>query len=466
MQLPDQVRVVNVGLPLFGDAVRQQGAEAVDVDWQIPAGGREDLVAALARLYGDAAAVVDGANAEVLRRLDDGAPLLVRVGTAEREIPGMGPRALLHPGPPIEWRDWCDPLRRSARAVVMAEGWASDPSEAERRISNGDVRLSSASEHAAAIPMASVLGPSAPVLVVENPQGGNLGFSGVNQGPGATPWFGVDTPEAVERLVFLREAVGPVLDAAIRDTGPIDVFALVAQGLQMGDDAHMRIQATTNLFLRHLMASLAGVDHPARVEVARFLSSNHLLFLNVAMAAAKAVADWASDIPGSSMVTGMARNGTTFGIRVSGTGGRWFVAPAPWVGDPLFHPGYGPEDAAPDIGDSAVLELLGLGGAAAAASPAVAAFVGGSMADAVATTEAVARICVGLSRRFRLPYLDLRGSPLGVDVRRVVETQVTPAITTGILHRDSGVGQIGAGVARAPLGVFEEAMLALDVALR
>src|SRR3990172_3399298 len=282
VQLPDQVRVVNVGLPLFADAVRQQGAEAVDVDWQIPAGGREDLVAALARLYGDAAAVVDGANAEVLRRLDDGAPLLVRVGTAEREIPGMGPRALLHPGPPIEWRDWCDPLRRSARAVVMADGWASDPSEAERRISNGDVRLSSASEHAAAIPMASVLGPSAPVLVVENPQGGNLGFSGVNQGPGATSWFGVETSEAVERLVFLREAVGPVLDAAIRDTGPIDVFALVAQGLQMGDDAHMRIQATTNLFIRQLVPHLAAAEHPARVEVARHVSQNHLLFLNVA----------------------------------------------------------------------------------------------------------------------------------------------------------------------------------------
>lgn len=458
--LPERIAVVNVGLPVFGDEVRRQGAEAVDVDWQIPAAGRPELVAALTRLYGKEGARVDEANAEVVRRLDEGAPILSRIGVAAEEIPGVSHRTLLHPGPPLPWEDFCDPLRRSTLAAVMAEGWAADSHEATRRISSGDVELVAANERATAIPMASVLGPSAPVLVVENPQGGNLAFSGINQGPGGTAWFGVDAPEAVERLVFIREAVGPVLDAAIRQGGPIDVFSIVAQGLQMGDDAHMRIQATTNLLLRHLLPFLAGVDHPARVDVARFLSSNHLLFLNVAMAAAKALGDWASGVPSSSVVTCMARNGTTFGIRISGAGGRWFIAPAPPVGDALYHSGYGPEDAAPDIGDSAVLELIGLGGAAAAASPAVAAFVGGSIADAVATTERVDGITIGRSRRFRLPYLDLRGSPLGVDVRKVVETQVTPAITTGILHRSAGVGQIGAGVAQAPVAPFEDALLA------
>jgi hypothetical protein len=465
-ELPERIRVVNVGLPMFADAVREQGAEVADVDWQIPAGGREDLVAALIRLRGARTARIDAANAEVVRRLDEGAPLLRRVGTAVDEIPAMGPRTLLHPGPPIGWEDGCDPLRRSARAAVVAEGWADDPEEAGRKIADGEVELEAASEHATALPMASVLGPSAPVLVVEDPRHGRRAFSGLNQGPGAAPWFGVETPEAVARLVFLREAVGPVLNEAIEQGGPVDVFALVSQGLQMGDDAHMRIQATTNLFLRNLLPSLTGSSHPARVDVARFLSSNHLFFLNVAMAAAKAVADGASGVAASSIVTGMVRNGTTFGIRLSGTGDRWFVAEAPPVGDALYHPGFGPEDAAPDIGDSAVLELLGLGGAAAAASPAVAAFVGGSIMDAVATTETVERICVGRSRRFRLPYLDLRGSPMGVDVRNVVQTQVTPAITTGVLHRTAGLGQIGAGVARAPLAVFEQALLALDGSLR
>jgi len=463
--LPERVRAVNVGLGMFADALRAQGAEVVDVDWRIPAGGRRDLVRALERLYGRHSAQVEAANGEVVRRLDDGAPSLERVGTAIDDVPGMGPRTVLHPGPPLEWDRFCDPLRRSVRAVAIAEGWVSTPEEAERLVESGQVELAPANEHACAIPMASALGPSAPVLVVENPQGSNRAFSGLNQGPGKTPWFGVDTPEAVQRLVFLRDAVGPVMREMLERSGPVDVFALVAQGLQMGDDSHMRIQATTNLFIRQLLPHLAAAEHPARVEVARHVSQNHLLFLNVAMAAAKAVADHASNVPGSSVVTCMARNGTTFGIRVSGTGDRWFIGDAPSVEDALYHSGYGPEDGAPDIGDSAVLELIGLGGAAAAASPAVAAFVGGTIADAVATTEAVDGVCVGRSRRFRLPYLDLRGSPLGVDARRVVETQVTPAITTGILHRSAGLGQVGAGVARAPMVPFEDALLALDAEL-
>lgn len=463
--LPESIRAVNVGLEMFADALRVQGAEVVDVNWRIPAGGREDLVRALERLYGRHASEVEAANAEVLRRLDDGAPVLETVGTAIEQVPGMGARTILHPGPPLSWDRFCDPLRRSVRAATMAEGWASSPEEAERLVTSGDVELAAANEHGCAIPMAAALGPSAPVLVVGNPLGSNRAFSGLNQGPGQTPWFGVETPEAVERLVFLREAVGPVLREVLERSGPVDIFALVAQGLQMGDDSHMRIQATTNLFVRQLLPHLVAAEHPARVDVALHLSQNHLLFLNVAMAGAKAIADHASGVAGSSVVTCMARNGTTFGIRLSGTGDRWFLGDAPPVADALFHPGYGADDGAPDIGDSAVLELIGLGGAAAAASPAVAAFVGGTMADAVATTEAVDGVCLGRSRRFRLPYLELRGSPLGVDVRRVVEVQITPAITTGILHRSSGLGQVGAGVARAPLAPFEDALLALDAEL-
>lgn len=464
--LPDEVRVLNVGLSLLGDAIRQQGAAAVDVEWRIPAGGREDLVAALARLYGPLAGRIDAANAEAVRRLDEGSPAVIGIGSALDEVPGMEAAMVLHPGPPLPWEEFCDPLKRSVRAAAMAEGWASSPEDAEALVAGGKVRLDAANHHRTVVPMASALGPSAPVFVVENADGGNRAHSALNQGPGKTAWFGVETQEAVQRLVFLRDAVGPVLAAAVRAAGPIDVFSLVAQGLQMGDDSHMRTQATTNLLLRHLLPFLVEVDHPARTDVARFLSANHLFFLNIAMAAAKAVADWAAEVPESSVVVGMARNGTTFGVRIAGAGDEWFVAPAPPVGDALYHAGFGPDDAAPDIGDSAVLELVGLGGAAAAASPAVAAFVGGSMADAVATTEAVERICVGRSGRFKLPFLDMRGSPIGVDVRRVVETEITPAINTGILHASAGTGQVGAGVARAPIECFREGLLALDAALR
>lgn len=463
--LPGTVSVVNVGLALLGDAVRAQQAEVVDVRWQIPALGKEDLVGSLTRLFGPQAERIDQANREVLRRLDEGSPQFTRIGSALAELPGMTSRTILHCGPPLPWAQFCDPLRRSVLAAITAEGLAASPAEAGAMVEHGEVVLEPANHHDTVLPMATALGPSAPVVVAENPAGGNRAYSGLNQGPGNTPWFGADGPDAVQRLRFLRDAVAPVLSEALQASGPIDILTMVAQGLQMGDDSHMRTQATTNILIRHLLPHLARVQNPGLAEVAEFLSTDHLFFLNIVMAAAKALTDWAAQVPDSSIVTGMARNGTTFGVRLAATGDRWFLAPSPPVSDALYNPGFGPADGAPDIGDSAVLELIGLGGAAAAASPAVAAFLGGGMAAAVAATETMDRICAGRSSRFKLPFLDFRGSPLGVDVRKVVETGVTPSINTGILHRSAGTGQVGAGVAHAPLECFEEALSQLDRSL-
>ena len=461
LKLPDAVQVVNVGLSMFGDAVRSQGAAAVDVDWRIPAGGRPDLVRALQQLYGPSGARIDAANVEALRRIDEGLPLLTAVATMRDVVPGIDQRTILHCGPALGWPEFCDPLRRSVRAAVIAEGWATNPDAAERLLRTGGVRLDAANDHDVVVPMATAIGPSAPVLVVDNERGGNRAFSSLNQGPGKVAWFGVDSPEAVDRLVWLRDIAAPVLAAALRRSGPVDIFSLVAQGVQMGDDVHMRTQATTNLLLRHLLPHLVRVDSPDLPAVADFLSANHLFFLNLAMAGAKAVAEWASGVRDSSIVVGMARNGTTFGIRVSGLGGRWFITSAPPVGQALYYSGHGPETSAPDIGDSSVLELVGLGGAAAAASPAVASFVGGTMADAVATTLRMDHICAGRSTQFKLPALGFRGTPIGVDVRRVVELEITPAVNTGILHASDGSGQVGAGIAQAPIACFQEAVLAL-----
>lgn len=462
--LPEEVRAVNVGLAVFGEAVRAQGGEAVDVEWRIPAGGDREVVAALVRLYGRGAASIDEANKEVLGRIDESAPVLAGIGAAERDVPGMGERTILHAGPPLPWEEFCDPLRRSVHAAVMAEGWADSPEEAGKLVAKGEVELDAANHHDTVLPMATTIGPSAPVLLVESPQGETRAFAPINQGPGDQQWFGVDSSPAVERLVFLRDVAGPVLDAAFREGDPLDVFSIASQALQMGDDAHMRSQAATNLAIRFLLPRLLRLEDPRASEVGTFLSENHLFFLTVGMAAAKATMLWAEQVEGSSVVTGMARNGTTFGVRLPGLE-EWFVAPAPPVEDALFHGDYGPDDAAPDIGDSAILELVGLGGAAAAASPAVAAFVGGTMADAVAATEEMVRIGLGTSSRFKLPYLGFRGAPIGVDVRRVVELEITPSINTGILHASEGVGQIGAGVAHAPVECFREALLALDASL-
>lgn len=464
--LPDDVKVVNVGLPLFGESVRSQGAEALDVDWRIPAGGRPDLVTVLTRLAGPLHEQVNAANEKVLRRIGSGTPMLVGVARTIDVVPGMTPRTVLHCGPAVEWPDMCDPLRRSISATVVAEGWSADVHDVPELVVAGRVQLAPANSHDTVLPMATAIGPSAPVLVVDNPGAGTRAFSAINQGPGRAPWFGVNTADAIERLTTIRDEVAPVMAAALDLSGPIDVFGLVAQGLQMGDEMHMRSQATTNLLWRTLLPHLLSVDSTHSVEAARFLSGNHLFFLNIAMAGAKAVLMSAYDVPGSSVVVGMSRNGTTFGIRLAGTGEQEFLAPAPRVGNALYNPGFSEEMAAPDIGDSAVLELVGLGGAATAASPAVAAFLGGSVADAVAITEAMDLVCIGRSSRFLLPLLEHRGAPLGVDACAVVETQTAPAINTGILHATDGTGQIGAGVTRSPLECFESAVFALDRSLR
>ncbi len=456
-----EIEVANLGLSLFSEAVRQQGRPAVQVDWRIPAAGDPGAVAALTRLYGRHSRSIDRANAEVARRLDEGSPKLVAIRPAAEVVPGADAKTILHCGPPIGWADMADPLKRSVRAAVMAEGWAGNPGEAERLVAGGGVRLEPANHHDAVVPMASAIGPTAPMLVVEDEAAGTRAFSSINQGPGEVPWFGRETPAAVERLVFLREVCGPLFAECLRGSGPIDIFSLASQGLQMGDDLHMRTQATTNLLIRSLLPHLLQLESPRKVDLGRFLASNHLFFLNLAMAGAKALTLWAEQVPGSSVVTTMSRNGTTYGIKLAGND-TWFITGSPPVAKAIYYADLGPEDGAGDIGDSAVLELCGLGGCATAASPAVAAFVGGTMDDAVALTRDMARVCVSASTRFKLPALQFRGTPVAVDVRKVVELGITPKVNTGILHARDGSGQVGAGVAEAPIACFRDALLELD----
>lgn len=458
--LPDELSVINIGLELFGEALRAQAVPVQDVEWRIPANGDAELIDALEILDGPRSRAIDEANTEVVRRLDESTPMLVAIGPARDHIPGMPDRTLLHCGPPITWPEVVDPLRRSMRAATVAEGWAADVEEADRLLAAGAIALAPAMDHDTVIPMASSMGPSSPVFVVENAAGGTTAFSAINQGPGETAWFGRDTPAAVARLEFLREIAGPLLARALDTSGPIDLFSLAAQGVHMGDDVHMRTQGTTALLIRHLLPHLTELPREGRADLARFLSGNHLFFLNLAMAAAKSAALWSEQVDGSSVITVMSRNGSGYAVRLAGRD-ELFTSSAPPVSDAMYYPGHGPEDAAPDIGDSAILELVGLGGAAAAGSPAVAGFLGGSMAGAIAVTEDMARICVTRSTRFTLPTWDGSGTPLGVDARRVVETGVTPHVTTGILHASSGVGQIGAGVAIAPVECFRDAVRAL-----
>ena len=457
--LPARVGVVNVGLPLFAGAVAEQGAPVISVDWRVPAGGQPAMVAALGRLYGAAAQRIETANAEVIRRLDTAVPLITGITTVAAVAPELPGRTLLHCGPVIAYPDAPDPLRRSMQAAAVAEGWAAGPAEADELLRRAEIGLSPANAHRVVVPMATALGPTAPLYVAENEAA--TAFAPISQGPGEVAWFGCATEASIARLVFLREVAAPVIGAVLDRSGPLDVLAIAAQAVAMGDDVHVRTQAATNLLIRDWLPHLTAIGGEQATAFARFLSANHLFFLTMAMAAARSLTEWAAQVPGSSIVTGMARNGTTFGVRLAGAG-QWFTAEAPEVGHALYHPGRGPDDGARDIGDSAVLELSGLGAAAAAGSPAVAQLLGGSMRDAADLTQRLAAVCAGRSSRFKIPVLGNIGTPLGVDVRKVVELGSTPAVTTGILHRSAGTGQVGAGVAEAPLACFAEALADLD----
>ena len=451
-----RVSAVNLGLETFADALRAQGTPVVQVDWRPPADGDAEMLSVLTRLWGAHGSAVAEANALAVSRIEGCAPRAVTVARAGAAIAGLEDGVLLHSGPPITFDRVCDPQRRALLAAVLFEEWAGTRDEAAALLSRGDVVLKSGNEHGHVGPMTGVCSPSMPVWVVED--GDRRAFSTLNEGPGRTLWFGVGDDESVERLRFFRDVLGPWLARVLVRRGPVDVFGLAAQGLNMGDELHMRSQATGNLLIRELFAAAAA---EGGVEAAQFIAGNHHFFLNLTMAAAKCASLALEDCAGSSVVSLISRNGVDVGIQLAGLPGRWFVAEAAPVADALLREGNGPDDAARDIGDSAVIECVGLGGMALAAAPVVASFFGGDAAAAAARTELMAEICAARSSRFTLATRDGVGTPVGIDARLVAELGVTPQITTGVLHASAGTGQIGAGVAHQPVEPFRAAIAAL-----
>lgn len=452
------LRVVTAGLDLMADALRAQGADVRAVDWRPPAGGDPETVALLAAAYGDDG--IDAANRRAVERLQAARPMLVGAGRAGELIPGLEGRMVLHAGPGVEWERMCAPQRNAVCAACVLEGWAGTLEEAGALVGGGGVRLAPAHSLDAAGAMTGVISPSMACWAARDEEGGGVGYSPMNDGPGEAFWLGVGSAESIRRQRTLAEAVAPGFAAALRAEGPIDAFALCAQGIAMGDDCHMRHQATTMLLLRQVLPAMAERAPRSVLPTARLLQGNGHFALTVTIAAARAALAGIRGIPGSSLVVFISRNGTDAAVQVAGLPDRWFTAPAPLVGDPLYRPGFSDDDAAPDIGDSALVECCGLGAAASAASPGVAAFLGGGMADAIERTRRMRDICLAESERFRIPALDGEGTPLGVDARACVDLGETPLINTGILHREHG-GQIGAGIARTPIEPIREALAAL-----
>jgi hypothetical protein len=456
--LSDGVRVINVGLDLFAQTLTTLDIPVTHVDWQPPAHGDLHLGALLARLeqYREEIGL---ANAEAFARLVQSEARLIDCRPAGEAL-GLPKHLVLHAGPPVPWAQMCEPMRSAILCAIRYEGWARDDEAATRLIDSQHVQLAPCHHWQAVGPMTGVITPSMPVFVVENPVHGNRAHATINEGLGKVLRFGANDATVVSRLQWLASEAGPLLGAALRAAGGIDLRTLMAQALRMGDEMHQRNVAASSLFARLLLPHLArAADQAAAlVRVAEFIASNDQFFLNLAMAAGKAMSDPAHGIEHSTLVTTMARNGTEFGIRVSGHGERWFTAPVN-MPNGFYFPSFGPDDANPDLGDSAIVETIGLGGLAMAASPAVARFLGaGGMAEALQVTAEMRQICLGEHPHFRVPSLDERGTPAGIDVRDVIETAITPLINTGIAGRKAGTGQIGAGVVRAPLACFSQAL--------
>jgi hypothetical protein len=454
-----ELKVINLGLESFAQSLGAQGVETVQVAWTPPAD--PSVAAKLERLEANTALDVGRANAEAVRRIQAARPTLVGVGTALNAVPGMTKKTVLHAGPPVSWERMCGPMRGAVIGGLVYEGLARDAAEAEALAASGDITFEPCHHHSAVGPMAGVVTASMPVWIVENTATGNRAFCTFNEGLGKVLRYGANSPEVIERLRWIERVLAPVVARALEAHGPLDMKNIIAQVLQMGDEGHNRNRAGTSLVLRELAPFLVMLDESRETvrDVIRFINGNDHFFLNLSMPSAKATVDPAAGIEGSSIVVTMARNGTEFGIRVSGLGDRWFTGPASMV-EGLYLPGYSAKDAAPDIGDSVITETAGIGGFAMAAAPAIVKFVGGSPADAVNTTLRMYEITAAESETYQIPALDFRGTPTGVDLLKIIETGILPAINTGIAHKEPGVGMVGAGLVKPPVKCFADAFAA------
>jgi hypothetical protein len=399
---------------------------------------------------------IEKANITAIERVLKSTPLLVDIRPAIEVLPNMKKNSIFHAGPPIEWKRMCGPMKGAIVATMIFEELAHDWDEAVKLINQGDIVFSPNHEHDAVGPMAGVISPSLPVLVVKNEKYGDICFGRIVE---QKVQFGVFDKDAINsELKFWSETLAPALGKALRKTQGIDLKSLMARALHMGDELHNRSVAGTALFANMIVPYLIEVlEKEEVVKVIKYFTNHEIFFLCVSMAACKTMMKSAHDIEYSTLVTVMARNGVDFGIKVSGLGNQWFVGQAQMI-DGIYLPGYKREDANPDIGDSAITETAGIGAFALASAPAILSLIGGSAKDLIKYTNDMREITITLNDRFSIPILDFQGTATGIDIRKVMRTRISPVIDTAIAHKKAGVGMIGAGLVRPPLEVFEQAV--------
>ncbi|EHR50029.1 Protein of unknown function (DUF1116) [Saccharomonospora marina XMU15] len=448
--------VVNAGAELFATALSDQAVAVSQVDWRPPVPGTE---ADLATVMADP--LRHEANQRAARAVLDVRAMLVDVVPASEAL-GLERGHFLHAGPPIGWDRASGPLRGALLGAAALEGIVAEPDDAATLLETGSLTFEPCHHRGAVGPMAGVVSPSMWMFVLQDPDSGRRTYCSLNEGLGKVLRYGAYAPDVLERLRWMGSVLGPMLRDAVRATGPIDITAILTQMVQMGDEAHNRNRAGTLMLLRDLAPALVSSGHAGTdlADVFRFVGGNDHFFLNLAMPACKLALDAARGIDGSTMVVAMARNGTDFGIQVAGTGDQWFTGPAQ-LADGLFIGDFGPDDANPDIGDSAITETAGLGGFAMATAPPIVRFVGGSVPQALATTRRMYEITLTENPRWSIPILEFKGTPTGIDVSLVCRTGILPQINTGMAGRQPGVGQVGAGLVKPPAEIFPAALAAL-----
>lgn len=402
---------------------------------------------------------ISNANRETLEKILSAQPTLVRVGMAGDEIPGMNKKTILHSGPPVSWERMSGPQKGAVIGGLIYERLASNEEEARVLAASGEITFDSCHHHNTVGPMAGIVTYSMPVWVVENKTYGNYAYCTFNEGLGKVLRMGAFSEEVINRLDWMENVLAPVIKEALEIAGEINLKNLIAQVLQMGDEAHNRNRAGTSLLIRQLAPAIVRTKftEEEKVEVLNFLNSNDHTFLNISMPACKCTMDPVAGIKYSTIVYVMARNGTDFGIKVSGLGDRWFTAPAEIV-DGLYFPGFTKEDANPDIGDSCITETTGIGGFAMACAIPIVQFVGGAPQDAINYSRQMYEITEGENNVYKIPVLNFRGTATGIDIQKVIETGIRPIINTGIAHKEPGIGQVGAGLVSPPMKCFEDAL--------
>jgi succinyl-CoA synthetase alpha subunit len=459
--LNSKPRIVNIGLTSFTESILAYGGSTVQYDWKPAAGGNKKLIKILNQL--SKIEEIEKANSQVIDKMKSALPFLIDVVPAKSVIEILNDRVLLHAGPPIEYKNMTGPMQGSCIGAVLFEGWAEDEKTARELLENGGVKFTPCHHVNAVGPMGGITSGNMPVLVVENKLDGSIGYCIMNEGIGKVLRFGAFSEEVVNRLIWMRDSLGPVLSKALqRKEGGLNLNVLIAKAITMGDEFHQRNIAATLNFLKEITPLITelDIDQKEKYDVIKFLADTDQFFLNIMMAASKSIVDCARKITSGTVVTTMARNGENFGVRISGMGDEWFTAP---VNTPngLYFTGYSEGDANPDIGDSAITETVGVGGMAMVAAPGVTRFIGaGGFHDALKISNEMDKICISNNSNWSIPTWDFKGACLGIDARKVVATGITPLINTGIAHKNMGVGQIGAGTVRAPLACFEKAIIA------